>query len=75
MKTKTHTILNMLLAILSIVLLIVGVSGGSWILIVLGAICFFAILIIRARQIAKMNHDIEKIKKADLNETDDFDNK
>ena len=75
MKTKTHTILNTLLAILSIVLLIVGVSAGSWILIVLGAICFFAILVIRARQIAKMNQEIETMKKVRPDETDNTDNK
>lgn len=64
----------MLLAILSIVLLIVGVSAGSWLLIVLGAICFIAILIIRGRQIAKINHDIEEMKKATPDETDNIEN-
>lgn len=64
----------MLLAILSIVLLIVGVSAESWLLIVLGAICFIAILIIRGRQIAKINHDIEEMKKATPDETDNIEN-
>jgi len=67
--------LNTLLAILSIVLLIIGVSEGLWLLIILGVVCFLVILIIRARQIKKMNKELKNIQDNIPDEIDDPENK
>ena len=75
MKNKTQVMLNTLLAILSIVLLIIGVSEGVWLLIILGVVCFLAILIIRARQIRKMNKELNNMQENIPDEIDDPENK
>ena len=70
MKNRTHVLTNMLLAILSIVLLIIGVSEGIWLLMILGALVFILILILRSKQIRKMNIELEQIKEGIPDETD-----
>ena len=70
MKNRTHVLTNMLLAILSIVLLIIGVSEGIWLLMILGALVFILILILRSKQIRKMNIELEQIKEEIPDETD-----
>ncbi len=75
MKSKTNVMLNMLLAILSIVLLIVGVSEGIWFLMILGAILFITILILRGKQIQKMNRELKEMKEESPGEIDDPEDK
>jgi FtsH-binding integral membrane protein len=74
MKNKTNIMLNMLFAILSIVFLIIGVSEGLWLLMVIGAILFIIILILRGRQIQKMNRELKEMKEAPFHEIDDPEN-
>ena len=74
MKNRTHVLINMLLAILSIVLLIIGVSEGIWLLMILGALIFVLILILRGKQIRKMNIELEQMKEEIPDETDDPEN-
>ncbi|MCF7833413.1 MAG: hypothetical protein K9N05_07560 [Candidatus Marinimicrobia bacterium] len=74
MKNQTHVMLNTLLAILSIVFLIIGISEGIWLLTILGVICFFVILFLRGRQIRKMNRELENMHEEIPDETDDLEN-
>ena len=75
MKSKTNVMLNMLLAILSIVLLIIGVSEGIWFLMILGGILFIIIFILRGKQIQKMNRELEEMKEELPDEIDDPEDK
>ncbi len=63
--------LNMLLAILSIVFLIIGASEGIWFLMVFGALLFIIILISRGRQIRRMNRELKEIREEPFHEIDD----
>ncbi len=71
MKNKTNIMLNMLLAILSIVFLIIGASEGIWFLMVFGALLFIIILISRGRQIRRMNRELKEIREEPFHEIDD----
>ena len=66
--------LNTLLAILSIVFLIIGISESIWLLTILGVICFFVILFLRGRQIRKMNCELENMHEEIPDESDDLEN-
>lgn len=65
----------MLLGISSIVLLIIGITGGMLFVAALGLICFIVILILRAKQIKDMNLEIKHMKESDQYEADDPENK
>lgn len=75
MKAKTQYLLNMILSICAIALLVFGVSEEKYIPTVLGGLCFLVILLLRRKQIKKMNEEIDNMERKIHDETNHSEDK
>ncbi len=58
MKKRNYALLNILLAVLAIIFILIAVSVKHYLYILPGLLCIFIVLILRSKEIKKVNNDL-----------------